>query len=64
MVACFITSQGDTAPKRLCRLKPVTDSFITSQGDTAPKPAVILSALIGVSLPVRVTLLQNNHRLS
>ena len=34
----FITSQGDTAPKREQRANDRLSSFITSQGDTAPKP--------------------------
>ena len=61
-VASFITSQGDTAPKpRLfSALRPTC--FITSQGDTAPKPIVKNVRLSIVSLPVRVTLLQNMHR--
>ena len=33
--------------------------FITSQGDTAPKQADAKAREIEVSLPVRVTLLQN-----
>ena len=33
----FITSQGDTAPKRRVVRIPRYGRFITSQGDTAPK---------------------------
>ena len=34
--------------------------FITSQGDTAPKLNIDSSIIASVSLPVRVTLLQNH----
>ena len=56
----FITSQGDTAPKRYLWGCKGYGSFITSQGDTAPK--LIGKRDVGktVSLPVRVTLLQNS----
>ena len=37
---CFITSQGDTAPKQAPIAAGLLDCFITSQGDTAPKREV------------------------
>ena len=56
---CFIASQDDTAPKRYRGKSPGSQSFITSQGDTAPKHAGGHEQVGLVSLPVRVTLLQN-----
>ena len=58
-LSSFITSQGDTAPKPEVVARRYTSSFITSQGDTAPKLHDYRKANLKVSLPVRVTLLQN-----
>ena len=55
----FITSQGDTAPKQLRQALSPPSRFITSQGDTAPKRRHVRQSVRPVSLPVRVTLLQN-----
>ena len=44
-VECFITSQGDTAPKLIDRKTDQTVCFITSQGDTAPKPTLRTTTL-------------------
>ena len=55
----FIASQGDTAPKQLDDAPAAELCFITSQGDTAPKLKCRVTYTPVVSLPVRVTLLQN-----